>query len=97
MFVLMLLGCGVIDLFDAPMGAACTRNEACEARGVCLKGVCSAYPCTADAQCADGMVCGDFGGARACATPCAGNTDCGGEQQCLAIAGGEGAEADLCM
>ena len=64
-----------------PMGMACDASGVC-GEGTCLKGVCSGYECTADADCSDDHVCEQVAEMSVCVLECEDDGDCGGDQTC---------------
>ena len=77
LFLTLGLACG-----GRPMGEECSASDQCEDGGTCLDGVCSGYGCTRDADCENGLVCGEIGGGRVCVAVCGGDEDCLGTQTC---------------
>jgi hypothetical protein len=77
---------------DVPGGAACTRDECGEGRGVCgLDGTCPAVctllggdgaPCSVSLQCADGLYCIQSGVEGACRALRSEGEPCGSSREC---------------
>lgn len=94
----MILVLGVLGCDRGP-GEVCDNSDQCADGGACLKGVCSGYVCSSDADCGD-QVCGRVAGSDVCVQACEGDGDCSGEQRCVEAAeemGDTAATSQVCL
>ena len=98
-FLALLAGCDG-KTGSTEMGETCSSSEQCLEGGSCLKGVCSGYACTSDADCSVDHVCGVIGGVDVCALPCEAvdSEECPGLMNCQVFEGADtGSTALYCL